>query len=53
MRLDTREDAFIAYINTSRNNPIKYKYRDVIAVRKLKELKEYQDLDSYFTKELL
>ena len=53
MRSDTKEDAFIAYTNTSRNDPIEHRYKDAAAVRKLKELKRLWDPDGCFTKELL
>ena len=53
MRSDTGENAFIAYINTSRNDLIEHRYKDAAAVRKLKELKGHWDSDDCFTKELL
>lgn len=53
MRSDTREDAFIAYTNTSRDDPIEHRYKDAAAVSKLKELKRHWDPDGFFTKELL
>ena len=53
MRADTTEDAFIAYTNTSRTDPIEHRYRDAAALSKLKELKRRWDPDGCFTKELL
>ena len=53
MRADTREDAFIAYTNTSRTDPIEHRYRDAAALSKLKELKRRWDPDGHLTKELL
>ena len=53
MRSDTKEEAFIAYTNTSRDDPIEYRYRDPSAVSKLKELKRLWDPDGCFTTELL
>ncbi len=53
MRSDTREDAFIAYTNTSRSDPIEHRYKDAAAECKLKDLKRRWDPDGCFTKDLL
>ena len=53
MRSDTKEDAFVAYTNTSRDEPIEHRYKDPAAVRKLKDLKRHFDPHGFFTKELL
>ncbi len=53
MRSGTKEDAFIAHTNTSRDDPIEYRYKDAAAVRRLRELKQHWDPDGCFTKELL
>lgn len=53
MRLGTKENAFIAYTNANRNNPIEYRYKDAAAVRKLRALKQHWNPDGCFTKELL
>ena len=53
MRSDTKEEAFVAYTNTSRDEPIEHRYKDAAAVRKLKDLKQHLDPDGFFTKELL
>ena len=53
MRSDTVEEAFVAYTNTNRDDPIEYRYKDPVAVSKLKELKRRWDPDGCFTTELL
>ncbi|KAG8526328.1 uncharacterized protein KY384_000321 [Bacidia gigantensis] len=53
MRADTREDAYIAYTNTSRNDPVEWRYKDPKAVEKLRALKREWDPDGCFTKEFL
>jgi len=53
MRSGTKEDAFIAYTNASRDDPIEYRYKDAAAVRRLGNLKQHWDPDGCFTKELL
>lgn len=53
MRSGTKEDAFIAYTNTSRDDPIEYRYKDAAAVRRLRDLKQHWDPDGCFTRELL
>ena len=53
MRSDIREEAFVAYTNTSRTDPIEHRYKDAAAVIKLKQLKRRWDPDGYFTTELL
>ena len=53
MRSDTKEEAFIAYTNTTRDEPIENRYKDPIAVSRLKELKLLWDPDGCFTRELL
>lgn len=53
MRSDTKEEAFIAYTNTSRDDPIEHRYKDVASIGKLKELKRIWDPTGSFTKQLL
>ena len=53
MRSYTREDAYISYTNTSRDDPIHHRYKDSTTIRKLKQLKRDWDPDGCFTKELL
>jgi len=53
MRSGTKEDAFISHTNTSRDDPIEYRYNDPAAVRRLRELKQHWDPDGCFTKEFL
>ena len=53
MRSDTKEDAFIAYTNTSRDDPIEHRYKDAAAVTTLRDLKRRLDPDGFFTRELL
>ena len=53
MRSDTKEEAYVAYTNTSRDDPIEYRYKDSEAVKKLKELKKRWDPNGCFTQQLL
>ena len=53
MRSDTKEEAYVAYTNTSRDAPIEHRYKDAIAVKKLKELKQHWDPNGCFTQQLL
>lgn len=53
MSLDTKQDAFITYTNTSRDEPIEYRYKDATTITRLRDLKQHWDPDGCFTKELL
>lgn len=53
MRSDTKEEAFVAYTNTSRSDPIEHRYKDHAARSKLKELKQRWDPNGCFTKQFL
>ena len=53
MRSDTKKEAFVAYTNTSRDDPIEHRYKDATAVKKLKELKQRWDPNGCFTQQLL
>ena len=53
MRADTHEAAFISYTNTSRSDPISYRYKDPGAVDRLRALKRIWDPEGLFTTELL
>ena len=53
MRSDTKEKSYIAYTNTSRNDPIEYRYKDPAALQKLRALKGQWDPDGCFTSQLL
>ena len=53
MRDDTKPEAFISYTNTSRDDPIEYRYKDPAAVSKLKSLKKHWDPNGCFTTQLL
>lgn len=53
MRSDSREDAYIAYTNTSRNDPLEYRYKDAKSRETLRRLKAEWDPDGCFTKEFL
>ena len=53
MRSEKREDAYVAYTNTSRNDPLEHRYKDPTGLSKLKKLKSKWDPDGCFTKELL
>ncbi|KAL9003411.1 MAG: hypothetical protein Q9188_003716 [Gyalolechia gomerana] len=53
MRSDTEENAFVAYTNTSRDDPIGYRYKDAEAVDALRAMKRRWDPEGCFTKELL
>ena len=53
MRMGTKETAFISYTNTSREDPIEYRYKGEERVKKLKSLKKEWDPTGVFTRELL
>lgn len=53
MRSDTKEEAYVAYTNTSRDAPIEHRYKDAAAVKKLKELKQRWDPNGCFPQQLL
>ncbi|KAI9653999.1 MAG: hypothetical protein M1821_006860 [Bathelium mastoideum] len=53
MRSDTVPEAYIAYTNTSRNDPIEYRYKGDETVKKLRALKREWDPKGVFTTELL
>ena len=53
MRSDTKEEAYVAYTNTSRDDPIEHRYKDATVVKKLMELKKRWDPDGCFTQQLL
>ncbi|KAL8716457.1 MAG: hypothetical protein Q9220_000364 [cf. Caloplaca sp. 1 TL-2023] len=53
MRSETKEEAFVAYTNTSRSDPIEHRYKDPDAVKELKRLKQEWDPDGCFTMQLL
>lgn len=53
LRSEERKDAYVAYTNTSRNDPLEHRYKDPTGLSKLKKLKSKWDPDGYFTKELL
>ena len=53
MRSGDEVDAYIAYTNTSRDDPIEDRYKDAAAVSKLRALKRYWDPNGCFTREFL
>lgn len=53
MRSDMKGEVFVAYTNTSRDDPVEYRYQDPEAVMKLRLLKKRWDPDGCFTKQLL
>ncbi|KAI0835703.1 FAD-binding domain-containing protein [Hypoxylon sp. FL0890] len=53
MRAGTHEEAFISYTNTTREDPLEYRYRGADRVKRLKALKQEFDPTGVFTKELL
>ncbi|KAL8724367.1 MAG: hypothetical protein Q9166_007988 [cf. Caloplaca sp. 2 TL-2023] len=53
MRSDTKEEAFVAYTNTSRSDPTEYRYKDGTAADKLRYLKRLWDPEGCFTREFL
>ncbi|KAI9683797.1 MAG: hypothetical protein M1822_005987 [Bathelium mastoideum] len=53
MRSNTVPEAYIAYTNTSRNDPIEYRYKGDDTVKKLRALKREWDPKGVFTTELL
>lgn len=53
MRVGTEEDDFVSYTNTSRDDPVAYRYKGVGRIRRLQGLKKEWDPTGVFTKELL
>ncbi|KAI9698854.1 MAG: hypothetical protein M1820_007361 [Bogoriella megaspora] len=53
MRSGTTPSAYVAYTNTSRDDPIEYRYKGTGAVSKLEALKREWDPQGVFTRELL
>ncbi|KAI2615209.1 FAD-binding domain-containing protein [Hypoxylon sp. NC1633] len=53
MREGVKEEAFVSYTNTSREDPLEYRYKSVGTVDRLKSLKKRADPAGIFTKELL
>ena len=53
MRSDSIPEAYVAYTNTSRDDPIEYRYKGLETVSRLKTLKHKWDPEGYFTRELL
>ena len=53
MRVGTKEKAFISYTNTSREDPMEYRYKGEDRIARLKTLKREWDPKGVFTKELL
>jgi len=53
MRVGTEEKSFVSYTNTTREDPIEYRYKGAERLEKLRELKKKWDPTGLFTKELL
>ncbi|KAK6949009.1 hypothetical protein Daesc_009081 [Daldinia eschscholtzii] len=53
MREGTKEEAFVSYTNTSREDPIEYRYKGTGTVDRLRALKTRVDPAGIFTKQLL
>ncbi|KAG4219740.1 hypothetical protein PC116_g31781 [Phytophthora cactorum] len=53
MREGTKEEAFVSYTNTSREDPIEYRYKGTDTVDRLRALKTRVDPAGIFTKQLL
>jgi len=53
LRTGTKQDAFISYTNTSREDPLEYRYKGADRIARLKALKKEFDPTGIFTKELL
>lgn len=53
MRIGTKQSDFVSYTNTSREDPIEYRYKGEERLEKLQELKLEWDPTGVFTKELL
>jgi FAD/FMN-containing dehydrogenase len=52
-RAGDREDEFISYTNTCRDDPIEWRYKGQDRIARLKALKKQWDPTGVFTKELL
>ncbi|KAI1209079.1 FAD-binding domain-containing protein [Annulohypoxylon truncatum] len=53
MRAGTQQDDFISYTNTTREDPLEYRYKEADRIEGLKKLKKEFDPTGVFTKELL
>ncbi|KAL9617932.1 MAG: hypothetical protein Q9160_007298 [Pyrenula sp. 1 TL-2023] len=53
MRVGTGEANFVSYTNTSRDDPVAYRYKGVDRIKRLQDLKKQWDPTAVFTKELL
>ncbi|KAI0122731.1 FAD-binding domain-containing protein [Daldinia grandis] len=53
MREDTEEESFVSYTNTTREDPIEYRYKGTGTVDRLRSLKKRVDPTGIFTGELL
>ncbi|KAI0006670.1 FAD-binding domain-containing protein [Xylariaceae sp. FL0662B] len=53
MREGIKEEAFVSYTNTTREDPIEYRYKGIGTVDRLKSLKKRVDPAGIFTRELL
>ncbi|RYP23001.1 hypothetical protein DL767_008926 [Monosporascus sp. MG133] len=53
MRVDTEQDDFVSYTNTTRDDPLEYRYKGADRISKLKALKKQLDPTGIFTQELL
>ncbi|KAK8006694.1 FAD binding domain-containing protein [Apiospora marii] len=52
-RAGTHEEAFVSYTNSSREDPLEYRYKGAERIAKLKALKKQYDPTGVFTKQLL
>lgn len=52
-RAGTHEAAFVSYTNSSRDDPLEYRYKGAERIARLKALKEQYDPTGVFTKQLL
>ena len=53
MRVGTTQKAFVSYTNTSREDPIEYRYRGTDRLAKLSALKKEWDPKGVFTETFL
>lgn len=53
MRAGTEGDRFVSYTNTTREDPIEYRYKGSDRIERLKLLKRQFDPSGIFTNELL
>lgn len=53
IRAGVEESSYVSYTNTSRDDPLEWRYKGAERVARLRELKKKWDPEGVFTKELL